>query len=244
MKLEVKLNDKKNGVELLFDRQPSAILSKRIEALGFKRSFNSFLKWYAPQHPALVEYAQALQQALFEGNDVLSIPLQPSFTPSEENIDQNKFSYVIIFFDRDGQTKRDHYVVFDSYKRVATDIATRFGREKYKEAFKGVEVYARNHKVKARLLMELEKVIAGDKDQQTSMAVENSSPLDKQSIPEITHEITKDFFDKTEATNGTLQEAMPATEMATKLSEDKKKASRPMPILRHYSKPSQCQWDR
>jgi len=72
MKLEVKLNDEKNGVELLFDEQPSEILSERIETLGFKHSYNSFLKWYAPQHPALVEYARALEKALFEGNDFLS----------------------------------------------------------------------------------------------------------------------------------------------------------------------------
>ena len=164
MKLEVHLNDEKNGVELLFSQGLPIALYERLLELGFKYSFHESLKWYAPRHPAYVGYANALRQALFDGKDFLSVPIRPSFTPSEENIDQNKFSYVSIYFNKNGEVKRESYVVFDSYKKVAADIANRFGRDTYKEDFIKVEVYARKYKIKARVLLEWRKVIGRDAD--------------------------------------------------------------------------------
>ncbi|MCB0376218.1 MAG: hypothetical protein KDD04_09895, partial [Sinomicrobium sp.] len=161
MRIEVILNDAKSGVELLFSKELPIALSNRLKEYGFKPVNGQPLKRYAPQHPAFINYAKALQEALLKGKDLLSVHIQPSFEPSRENIDNTKFSYVMISFSKDGAIKQESYVVFDPYKKVAAAIATRFGQYKYKEAFKGVAVYPRNYKANARTLLKEGKVITG-----------------------------------------------------------------------------------
>ena len=68
-----------------------------------------------------------------------------------------------IYFLKDEVEEQESYVLFDSYKKVATEIATRYGKDKYGNAFKEVAIYPRNYKRKARALLKEEKVITGVK---------------------------------------------------------------------------------
>ncbi len=160
MKVEVILNDAKRGVELLFSEELPKGLANRLKEVGFKQGFKEPLKWYAPQHPAFINYAKELKEALLKDEAFLSIHIQPSFDPSEENIDHNKFSYVTISFNKDKNKEQDSYVLFDSYKTIATAISKRFGKNKYGVAFLDVDVSPRNYKRKARKLLQEGKVIA------------------------------------------------------------------------------------
>ena len=49
--------------------------------------------------------------------------------------------------------EQESYVLFDSYKKVAAEIATRYDKDKYGNAFKEVDIYPRNYKRKARALL-------------------------------------------------------------------------------------------
>ncbi|MBL4575133.1 MAG: hypothetical protein JKY51_03420 [Opitutaceae bacterium] len=159
MKVEVALNDAKRGVELLFSEELSKELSNHLKEFGFKQGFREPLKWYATQHPAYNNYAEDLKKALLKGEAFTSVHIQPSFEPTEANIDHNKFSYVTISFNKNAKKEQESYVVFDSFKTVATAIAKRYGKNKYEAAFNGVDVSARNYKKKARALLSEGKVI-------------------------------------------------------------------------------------
>ncbi len=160
MKVEVTLNDAKRGVELLFSEELPKGLANRLKEVGFKQGFREHLKWYAPQHPAFITYAEELKEALLKEEAFLSVDIQPSFEPSEENIDHDKFSYVTISFSKEKNKEQDSYVLFDSYKTIATAISKRFGKNKYGVAFLDVDVSPRNYKRKARALLKEGKVIA------------------------------------------------------------------------------------
>ena len=163
LQVEISFNKDKNGIELLFNEKLTAEVSGHLKELGFKDTFKQPLKWYAPQHPAYVKFAHDLKEALLKGAPFDSVLIAPSYTASEENIDHNKFSYVTISFLKDEAEEQESYVLFDSYKKVAAEIATRYGKDKYGNAFKEVDIYPRSYKRKARALLKEEKVITGVK---------------------------------------------------------------------------------
>ena len=191
MKVELNYNNEKKGIELLFSEPLAKGASTRLRKLGFKRGFKSKSKWYAPQHPAFVTYAEHLKQVLLkskvpsDAKDILkNIPIRASFTPSTSNVENYKFSYVIIYFkplgdhsEQQGEQGRaqETYIIFDTYKTVATAIATSFGVAKYKDQFRGVKVFPRNHKLKARVLLQEGKVITDSHYQSGQLSPEEQN---------------------------------------------------------------------
>ena len=161
MKLEISFSQKPKGVELLFSEELPKELAHRLKAYGFKKGFLVPLKWTAAQHHAYITYAGELKEVLLKKRDALSVLITPSFQPSEENIDHNKFSYVTISYTKDGNKQQDNYVVFDSYLKVATAIATDYGRSKYQSDFIAIDVSPRKFKRKVRKLLVEGKVITG-----------------------------------------------------------------------------------
>jgi hypothetical protein len=158
MKLEISFNKEKDGVELLFSEQLPEKLTARLTVLGFKKGFVVPLKWTAKSHPAYVTYAGELKEALLKNRDYLSVDIHPSFTPSEENIDHNKFSYVTISYQDDEQKRQSNFIVFDTYKKVAEAVAHQYGKHHYKKIL-SVDVVPRKYKRKARQLFSEGKVI-------------------------------------------------------------------------------------
>jgi|GEM_PF-833160 hypothetical protein len=163
MKLDISFNNEKNGIELLFSEQPSKVLGDYLTELGFKKGFKVPLKWTSPRHPAYATYAGELKEALLKKRDELSVPIRASFQPTEENIDHNKFSYVTISYKEAGEKKQTNFVVFDTYKKVATAIAKKYGKQHYK-GFLSVDVAPRKYKHKVRGLLSQGKVITGSED--------------------------------------------------------------------------------
>ena len=161
MKLETFHNKEQNGVELLFSQEPPKKLADRLTVLGFKKGFVVPLKWTVKSsHPAYLTYAKELKEAVSKNGDYLKVPIRPSFQPSDENIDHDKFTYVTISYQEGEEKKQANFVLFDSYKKVAADIANRYAEQHYKNIL-SVDVAPRKYKRKARLLFSEGKVITG-----------------------------------------------------------------------------------
>ena len=161
MQLKIVKNEKKKGIELHFIDELPKGLPEHLLAIGFKQSHKEPLKWYASQHPAFDSFATSLKGALSNEGGFNTIELRPSFSPSQENIDHNKFSYITISYKKGGNKYQNNYVLFDSYKSIATLIATQYGKEHFGDEFIAVDVSPRNYKRKARKLLEQGKVITG-----------------------------------------------------------------------------------
>lgn len=180
MNVEVSLNDQKRGVELLFSNDLPKEYALLLTEYGYKQGFRESLKWYAPLHPAYVNYAHALKEALLKGEEFSSVKIEPSFTPSEENIDHNKFSYVTLSYKKGETIKYDNYLLFDSYKKVATAIATQYGKSKHGVDLVRIDVYPRNYKRKARTLLKEGKVIVGTSNSEKAEKKEASTSAQKE----------------------------------------------------------------
>lgn len=181
MQLEYSFNEEHDGIELHFKEEPSAKQKAHLKESGFKEGFHQPLKWWAKRHPAFVTFAEELKKTLLKGDPFTSVLIQPSFYPSQENIDHNKFSYVTITYLKDGVPEQESYVIFDPWKVVAKAVATRYGKEKYGSSFKEVDVTPRKMKIKARELLEKGKVITGEpapfKETGSDQPERNSEPL-------------------------------------------------------------------
>ena len=196
MTVEVTYNQEKERDELLFSdeltKETETFLKEKI---GLNQHFRNPKKWLGVNHPAYRTFIQELKTALLKGQSIESIELQPSFSPSEENIDHNKFSYVTISYEKDGTIEYDNYVVFDSYKKVAGYVAESFGKQKFGDAYKGVDVYPRNYKRKARTLLKEGKVIAPKRDAplvETKEVEKEAAP--KELSKEEKHNLVKEFI--------------------------------------------------
>lgn len=160
IQVAVNYNADKARIELLFSEVlPKEVANFLKESVGLHQHFQEPKQWIASNHPAYHKYAHALENELPKGGAIQQVGLTPSFEPSEENIDKLKFSYVSITFSKEGATTDEHYVLFDSYKKVATFIAERFARQKYGSSLKEVVVHSRNYKRKARALLRKEQII-------------------------------------------------------------------------------------
>ena len=181
MELEISYNDEQKGIELLFDQDPPQSLADRLIELGLKKGFRVPLKWTVKRHPAYSTYAGELKEALLKKRDYLNVQIHPSFKPTEENIDHNKFSYVTISYQEGGNTKQENFVVFDSFKKVAEAIATQYGKQQYKDAFLSVDASPRKNKRKVRKLFTDGKIITESfdtvksKDKEMSWVVYSST---------------------------------------------------------------------
>jgi len=162
MQLEYSFNEEHDGIELHFKEEPSSKEKAHLKESGFKEGFHQPLKWWVKRHPAFVTFAEELKKTLLKGDPFTGVLIQPSFYPSQENIDHNKFSYVTITYLKDGVPEQESYVIFDPWKVVAKAVATRYGKEKYGSFFKEVDVTPRKMKIKARELLNKGKVITGE----------------------------------------------------------------------------------
>lgn len=152
MQLSITHNTDKKGIELSFSEELPKELSTFLKEIGFKESLRDTQKWYADAHPAYKKYAEELSEVIAKEEDWQNIKLNPSFKPSLENINANKFSVVTIYFRGSEKAEQQDYVLFDSYKKVALEVATHFAVAQYGEALKHIEVFPRNYKRKARQL--------------------------------------------------------------------------------------------
>ncbi|TGV03588.1 N-6 DNA methylase [Flavivirga rizhaonensis] len=160
MRLSIAYNGVKNGIELRFSEEPIKELALLIRELGFKESLSNPKMWYVANHPAYNHFTKSLKEVLDKGDDWRTVEIQPSFSPSLENIDTDKFSVVTIYYKGEEKAETQDYVLFDSYKKVAAEIASRFAMETYGGDFKHLEVFPRNYKRKARSLFKEGKIIS------------------------------------------------------------------------------------
>lgn len=179
MQLSITHNEKKKGIELLFSEELPKELGVFLRELGFKESLSNLKMWYADEHPAYQKFATSLKEVLTKGGEWKSVVIEPSFTPSLENIDNNKFSVVAIYHRGEQKAESNDYVVFDSYKKVVTEIATQFAVKTYGEDFKHIDVFPRNYKVKARGLFKENQIIS------TSASLGKSNAKSEQPLKEL-----------------------------------------------------------
>lgn len=159
MELSITENKKKKGIELSFSEELPKILKTFLKEVGFKSTVRDNLIWYADAHPAYKNVATSLKEVFAKNGDWESVSIYPSFEPSENNIDLNKFSVVTIYFQGTEKAQQQDYVLFDSYKKVALEVATNFGVMKYGDSLKHIEVFPRTLKRKARQLFHDGKII-------------------------------------------------------------------------------------
>lgn len=183
MQLSVTHNADKKGIELSFSEELPKALSTFLKEIGFKESLRDTQKWYADAHPAYIKYAENLSEVLAKEKDWHTVSVYPSFEPSLENINGNKFSVVTIYFRGSEKAEQEDYVLFDSYKKVALEVAMQFANLKYGDTLKHIEVFPRNYKRKARQLFKDGHII----HRQPEEAIEN--------VPEenITKSNTQEF---------------------------------------------------
>ena len=189
MRLSIAYNGAKNGIELLFSEEPVKELALFLRELGFKGSLSNPKMWYVANHPAYSYFTKSLKEVLDKGDDWKTVDIQPSFAPSLENIDNDKFSLVTIHYRGEEKAETQNYVLFDSYKRVASEIATRFAMKTYGDNFKHLEVFPRNYKRKARSLFKEGKIIS-ETPSLTNSGVQKKLPL-KEEAPKPENEKTE-----------------------------------------------------
>ncbi|WP_452223720.1 N-6 DNA methylase [Lacinutrix chionoecetis] len=185
MQLTITENEEKGGIELLFSENLPKEFSTFLLEIGFREVLKKKNIWYADAHPAYKSFANSLRDAFSRGDDWKTVNLYPSFEPSLENIDKSKFSYVTISYRGKEKAEKDEYVLFESYKKVALEIATQFAMMKYGDDLKHVEVTPRNYKRKARILYDKEQIIHRiHSEEQTSK--ENDLPIEDSKTQEET----------------------------------------------------------
>ena len=163
MQVTLKKNPSKNGIEFHFSQALSKSEIFRLTALGLTKKKDPPNTWWARNHPAYEKFAEDLQTALAKKESLVDIEVQPSFEPSKENIDHNKFSYATISYRKGDRTQHDNYVIFDSYRAISQSIAEQFGFKTYGKNFVRADVQARRYKAKARLLLDEGKVITEER---------------------------------------------------------------------------------
>ncbi len=178
MELITNKDNNKNNIELTFSQTPDKKLATYLTELGFKHSSKNENLWIVDAHPAYENYAQALQSAFQENQDWQTVLIYPSFESNIQNIDDNKFSFVTIHFRGKEKAEKQDYVLFESYKRIAIEIATQFALNNFGKNFKHLEVYPRNYKRKARLLYDEGKIIHREpKEKNEPKKEENKAPI-------------------------------------------------------------------
>mgnify|MGYP000288915976 CR=1 FL=1 len=118
------------------------------------------------------------QEAIAKKQSIHEIPLSPAYTPSEDNIDHSRFSYITIHYKKENKSQTDNYILFDTSAGISELLATRFGKQRYPEGFIRVDVAPRNYKRKARVLLKEGKVIAGTPHQKVTPVKKSIPPLE------------------------------------------------------------------
>ena len=198
MELSITHNENKKGIELLFSEELPEKLTTFLRELGFKESLKDKNTWYVDAHPAYKSFATSLRDAFSRGEDWETVAVYPSFQPSFENIDKSKFSFVSISYRGAEKAKTKDYVLFDPYKKVATEIASQYAIAKYGDDLQNIEVSPRNYKRKARILYDNGQIInrikvdeKTEKENEPAKEVENELPIEdsKTKTEEPTEEV-------------------------------------------------------
>jgi len=220
MQLAITENEKKNGIELLFSENLPKEFSTFLRELGFKESLRDKNTWYADAHPAYKSFATSLRDAFSRGDDWKTVSIYPSFQPSLENIDKSKFSFVTISYRGEEKAEKDEYVLFDSYKKVALEIASQFAIVKYGDDLQHVEVSPRNYKRKARILYDKEQII-------NRFKVEEKTEIEKLPAKEVENDLP---IEESETQEETTLDAMNSEEQIKKENEPAKEVENNFPI--------------
>lgn len=198
MELSITHNENKKGIEILFSEKLPEKLMTFLRELGFKESLKDKNTWYADAHPAYKSFATSLRDAFSRGDHWETVAVYPSFQPSLENIDKSKFSFVSISYRGAEKAETKDYVLFDPYKKVATEIANQYAITKYGDDLQNIEVSPRNYKRKARILYDNRQIInrikvdeKTEKENEPAKEVENELPIEdsKTKIEEPTEEV-------------------------------------------------------
>ncbi|MGB1284363.1 MAG: hypothetical protein ACPG44_07850, partial [Polaribacter sp.] len=199
MQVTITENEEKNAIELLFSENLLKEFSTFLLELGFREVLKKKNIWYADVHPAYKSFATSLRDAFSRGEDWETVSVYPSFQPSLENIDKSKFSFVSISYRGAEKAETKDYVLFDPYKKVATEIANQYAIAKYGDDLQNIEVSPRNYKRKARILYDNGQIInrikveeQTEKENEPAKEVENDLPIEESETEteEPTEEVT------------------------------------------------------
>lgn len=213
MDLSITYNENKKGIELLFSEELPQKLTNFLRELGFKEALRDKNKWYADAHPAYKNFATSLNEVFSKGGDWQTAELYPSYEPSLENIDNSKFSFVTISYRGEEKAETKEYVLFDSYKKVAMEIANQYAIAKYGDDLQNIEVYPRNYKRKARILYDKGQIIQHIK-------VEEKSEVEKPPTNQI--ETKLPLEDSKTEKEITIEEVATENESGYKTDEERK----------------------
>ncbi|WP_282068565.1 N-6 DNA methylase [Olleya namhaensis] len=217
MQVTITENEEKNAIELLFSENLPKEFSTFLLELGFREVLKKKNTWYADAHPAYKSFAASLRDAFSRGDDWKTVSMYPSFHPSLENIDKSKFSFVTISYRGTEKAETKDYVLFDPYKKVATEIATQYAITKYGDDLQNIEVSPRNYKRKARILYDKGQII-------NRIEVEDKSEIEELPAKEIENELPKEN-NKTE-NEETLEEVPKENESGYKTDKERKISTR------------------
>jgi hypothetical protein len=151
MKVEINYNKEKSGIELRFDAKVEGELKEQLRLSGFNYS-SKYNCYWAAYAQGLMKYSTALQEALEKGESKAVVVLQPSYKPSEENLEQRNYSYVTVFYLEKGESESrvENYLVFEPKKNLAWLIAWEFSNRVYGDRLRQVMVEPRNYLKNAR----------------------------------------------------------------------------------------------
>ena len=153
MKVEINHNKAKRGIELRFDSTVEGELKEQLRVAGFNYS-DKYNCYWAAYTEGLMKYVVAMQEALERGEHKAIASLQPSYKPTEENLERRNYSYVSIFYLEKGNTETslENYLLFEPKKNLAWLIAWDFARKAYGEKLRQLMVEPRNYVKKARTI--------------------------------------------------------------------------------------------
>lgn len=151
MKVEINYNKEKSGIELRFDAKVEGELKEQLRVAGFNYS-SKYNCYWAAYAEGLMKYAMALQEALEKGESKAVVLLQPSYKPSEENLELRNYSYVTVFYLEKGERESmvENYLVFEPKKNLAWLIVEEFAKRVYGEKLRQMTVEPRNYLKNAR----------------------------------------------------------------------------------------------
>ncbi|WP_430409820.1 SAM-dependent DNA methyltransferase [Kordia sp.] len=164
MNVQITHNTAKKGIEMLFSKPTENELFLFLQRLGFKHAFNDKLKLYADFHPPYVKFAHKLKNALENNTDWKFIPLETTFKPSFDNVDDLKFCIAEINVRKDDKIIMGEYLIFENYKRVAKLIAERYAKQTFGHYVDSILILPRNYKIRAQELLSKNKVIEVDEN--------------------------------------------------------------------------------
>ena len=196
MTISVTHNKEKGGLEITFSENLPEHFSEHLMTLGFKKVRSKSQTWYVRFSPAYENYIKELVATFENQEDPFGVLLKPSYEPSLDNIDHNRFSRVTITY-RDEKVqieKKIHYVVFDALLRSATVIAERYAKATYGDTLIRVLVSARNGKVDSRHAFNEGRIITAEQKVISEVELQEHAPA-KSSLRVAVEQVIQELRD-------------------------------------------------